>query len=103
MEIKLATTVGHFLCDLDFANVSMACPTCWGFFVRGRRSLYTKQPVKCYTHATQSLPFCKTCTFCTIHVSQARLLLELLNINKPVLNSQVRQFLKYHSASALRN
>ena len=29
--IKLATTVGHFLCDLDldFANVCMVCPTCF--------------------------------------------------------------------------
>ena len=30
ISIKLATTVGHFLhdLDLDFANVCMACPTC---------------------------------------------------------------------------
>ena len=30
ISIKLAKTVGHFLCDhdLDFANVYMACPSC---------------------------------------------------------------------------
>ena len=31
ISIKLSTTVGHFLrdLDLDFANVYMACPTCF--------------------------------------------------------------------------
>ena len=29
IRIKLATTVGHFLHDLDFTNVYMACPACY--------------------------------------------------------------------------
>ena len=29
MSIKLYTAVGHFLHDLDFANVYMACPACF--------------------------------------------------------------------------
>ena len=35
LSIKLSTTVGHFLCDLDldFANVYMACPSWCVFFV----------------------------------------------------------------------
>ena len=33
ISIKLATTVGHFFpdLDLDFANVNMACPSCFQF------------------------------------------------------------------------
>ena len=29
MSIKLATTVGHLLHDLDFANIYMAWPVCF--------------------------------------------------------------------------
>ena len=34
INIKLATTVGHFLCDLDlaFASVYMACPACYYYY-----------------------------------------------------------------------
>ena len=39
LSIKLATTVGHFLLDLDLANVNMACPSRFPFRKMEDRSL----------------------------------------------------------------
>ena len=57
ISIKLATTVGHFLCDLDhhFANVYMACPACLAFDVSqfvynhvSAAALYKGDPITTY-------------------------------------------------------
>ena len=66
IKFKLATTVGHFLCDLDldFSDVYMACPTCflsfsvtltWATFSLMDQNLLAWDTASTVLHSTSNL------------------------------------------------